>query len=337
MADISPLVDAQQRFISAAQFRATGSEFLSLEQACGRVLFCDITAPMDLPPYHRVIVEGFLVNAQDTQGASEASPLSFEIVGEVKPGDESCPPIAKGTALRVATGSIASEGPLAVVRRWEATPQGNAFSITRSFPPRFFIEEQGVDLRRGTVVAQAGSLLGAWELGLLASLGLAQVRVAHKPSVAIFSSGNEVIPHTAPLRPGAILDSNSVMLHAAVAQAGGSAYFAGIMQDDFDAFVASARLALERADMLLISGGTAVGGRDFISDLVRALGNLIVDGVPMRSGRPLIMGTATNGKPIVCVAGHPPEALRGFNLFGVAALNKLLGRELPLPEDAPAS
>lgn len=337
MAEISPLVDAQQRFIEAVAFRATGNELLPLEQALGRVLFSDISAPMDLPPYHRVIVEGFLVNAQDTQGASDSSPLRFEIIGEIKPGDESCPPIAKGKALRVATGSIVADEPVAVVRMWEATVTGNAFTIARPFPPRFFIEEQGVDLKRGTIVAQAGCLLGASELGMLASLGWAHVRVAQLPSVTIFSSGNEVIPHTAPMRPGAILDSNSVMLRAAVTQAGGVPYFAGIMQDDFDAFVATAKFALQRSDMLLISGGTAVGGRDFISDLVRALGNLIVDGVPMRSGRPLIMGTTSEGKPIVCVAGHPPEALRGFNLFAGAALNKLAGRDLPLPEDAPPS
>lgn len=332
MADISPLVDAQQRFIAALPFRSLGSELLPLEQCLGRVLFSDVMAPMDLPPYHRVIVEGFLVNAAETQGASDSSPLRFHIAGEVKPGDESCPPIAKGSALRVATGSIAPDSPVAVVRMWEAAQQGDGFTITRTFPPRFFIEEQGVDLKRGTVVVKAGSILTAWELGLLASLGLSQVNVAHRPRVVIFSSGNEVIPHTAPLRPGAILDSNSVMLRSAVAQAGSVAYFAGIMGDDFDIFVANAKLALQQSDMLLISGGTAVGGRDFISDLVRALGDLIIDGVPMRSGRPLIMGVAAH-KPIVCVAGHPPEALRGFNLFGVAALNKIVGRDVPLPVD----
>jgi molybdopterin biosynthesis enzyme len=84
--------------------------------------------------------------------------------------------------------------------------------------------------------------------------------------------------------------------------------------------------------MIVISGGTAVGGRDFISDLVKAVGELIIDGVPMRSGRPLIMGRSGK-KPIVCVAGHPPEALRGFRLFGAAALDRLQGRAAELPLD----
>ena len=95
------------------------------------------------------------------------------------------------------------------------------------------------------------------------------------------------------------------------------------------------RQALGDSDMIVISGGTAVDGRDFISDLLRAVGELVVDGVPMRSGRPLIMGVA-DGKPLVCVAGHPPEALRGFRLFGAAAIDRLTGRDAGLPPDPAA-
>ena len=104
------------------------------------------------------------------------------------------------------------------------------------------------------------------------------------------------------------------------------------MTDDFADFVEAMHMALKNSDMIVISGGTAVGGRDFISDLIREVGELIIDGVPMRSGRPLIMGVS-NHKPIVCVAGHPPEALRGFELFGVAAINRILGRNVDLPAD----
>ena len=101
------------------------------------------------------------------------------------------------------------------------------------------------------------------------------------------------------------------------------------MGDDFDAFVAVIEEVLDDSDMIVISGGTAVGGRDFVSDLIKAVGELIIDGVPMRSGRPLIMGIA-KGKPIIAVAGHPPEALRGFRLFGEPALKKLLGQKVVL-------
>ena len=177
----------------------------------------------------------------------------------------------------------------------------------------------------------AGTVLDAADIGTIAGLGIPTVEVAAKPKVTIFSSGDEVIPYSEELLPGKIRDSNSVMLAAAVQQAGAIAVTAGIMDDDFDKFVGAVNTALGNSDMVLISGGTAVGGRDFISELVSTAGELLVDGVPMRSGRPLIMGVA-GGTPIVCVAGHPPEALRGFRLFGVAAINRLTGN----PADPPA-
>lgn len=333
MTNASPLVEAQKKFIDALPFRASGAEYCALPHALGRTLHSDVVAPLDSPPYPRVIVEGFLVNAADTTEASETNPVAFTVAGEIKPGDSQCPPLARAQGWRVSTGSIVSDGPLAVVRLWEAKQQGNGFTITRPFPLRFFIEEQGCDIKKGTTILQAGAVLDPLSVGTIASLGLDSVEVARVPKVAVFASGDEVIPYTAPMRPGAIRDSNSVMLAAAIIHAGATPVFCGIMKDDFDGFVAAARKALQDADMLVVSGGTAVGGRDFISDLVKALGELVVDGVPMRSGRPLIMGVA-QGKPLVCVAGHPPEALRGFNLFGVAALNCLLGRPAPLPADS---
>ncbi|NOY62448.1 MAG: molybdopterin molybdotransferase MoeA [Gammaproteobacteria bacterium] len=333
MTEISPLVEAQQKFAAAVPFRSVAAQSCVLAQALGRTLYTDLTAPGDSPPYHRAIVEGFVVNTAETQAASEETPVSFAVVGEIKPGDEQCPAIGAGEALRVSTGSILADGPFSVVRMWEANCSGGTFTISRPFPPRFFIEESGCDHKAGDVVLTAGTLLTAADLGVAASLGVEMLGVASQPTVTLFSSGDEVVPHTAALAPGSIRDCNSIMLAAAVTGAGGIAHFGGIMRDDFDAFVSSARQALEQSDMLLISGGTAVGDRDFISDLVSELGELLVDGVPMRSGRPLIMGVA-GGKPIICVAGHPPEALRGFNLFGVAAMNRLLGRDVELPTDA---
>jgi len=326
------LTAAQQVFAAAVPFRAVAEDSCYLADAVGRTLYDDVIAPTDMPPYHRAIVEGFIVHTQETSAASEDNPVSFSITGMIKPGDERCPVLKQGEALEVVTGVVVPDGPYSIVRMWEAKREDDRFSITRPFPPRFFIEDQGCDLKKGDVVVSAGTVIGAAELGSIAALGITRLPVARRPQVMVFSCGDEVIAYDQALRPGLIRDSNSVMLCAAVGFAGGDAHGGGILRDDFDAVVAAARSALAKADMLVFSGGTAAGGGDFISELVRTLGELLVDGIPMRSGRPLIMGVAA-GKPIVCVAGHPPEALRGFCLFGVPALNRLLGRELPLPED----
>jgi molybdenum cofactor synthesis domain-containing protein len=332
MSEISPLTAAQQIFAAAVPFRAAAEETCPAAAAVGRTLYRDVIAPADMPPYHRAIVEGFVVYTQDTAAASEEAPVSFSIVGAIKPGDGRCPSIERGEALEVVTGVVVPDGPFSIVRMWEAKRDGERFSITHPFPPRFFIEDRACDLKTGDVVVGAGTVIGAAELGSVAALGITQLSVTKRPQVAVLSCGDEVVPYDQALRPGLIRDSNSVMLCAAADVAGGEAHSAGIVRDDFDAVVSAARSALAKADMLVISGGTAAGGGDFISNVVKTLGELLVDGVPMRSGRPLIMGVAA-GKPIVCVAGHPPEALRGFRLFGVAALNRLLGRDLPLPED----
>lgn len=332
MSEKSPLVEAQQAFSEVVPFRHTGVESSTLGDAMGRTLADDLPAPMDMPPYSRAIVEGFLVHTDDTEGASEEKPITFQVVASVQPGDAVCPAFDHGQALRIATGSLVPEGKYSAVRPWDCETQGEQFSIKRPFAPRFFLEDRGCDFKEGDKLLAAGSVLGPAQLGTIASVGITEVNVARRPVVTVFSSGDEVIPHTEELTPGAIYDSNSVMLSAAVTQSGGEARFAGIMGDDFEGFVSAARNALQDSDMILISGGTAVGGRDFIADLVKTLGELLIDGVPMRSGRPLIMGLAES-KPIVCVAGHPPEALRGFDLFGQIALDRLLGRVAEIPAD----
>jgi len=328
----SPLTEAQEYFLSKVAVRVTQPTTRSLADALGMTTFEGIKAPMDMPPYSRAIVEGFLVFCADTQSASEKVPTEFRIVAQVKPGDERCPAWQSGEAIEVVTGAITPESAVAVVRPWDAQRNGDTFSITRPFAPGFFIEERGCDIHEGQFMAESGVILKAFDLGQFAGMGIVDVACATPPKVALFSSGDEVIPHTEVLKPGSIRDGNSIMLAAAIKEAGGEACFAGIIKDDFDHFTTIVKKALSVNDMIVISGGTAVGGRNFISDLIEEVGELVLDGVKMRSGRPLIMGFA-EGKPIICVAGHPPEALRGFKLFGAPAIARLLGQALMIPED----
>jgi len=328
----SPLVAAQLKFQQALPKNVLSSETVSLAHATTRVLAQDIEAQADSPPYPRSIVEGFLVVTEETQPACNETPITFKIKGKISPNDEHVIIPEPGEGVEVATGSILPEGSYSIVRMWEAKLDKDSFTITRAFPPRFFIEEQGCDIKKGDIFITAGTRLTASHIGALASLGINEVMAVKSPRVAIFASGDEVIPHTSPARKGAIFDCNSPMLAAAVTTSGGLASLQGIQSDDFATFVANVKNALASSDMILISGGTAVGGRDFISDLIKEVGELIVDGVQMRSGRPLIMGLAGN-KPIICVAGHPPEALRGFKLFGILALDKISGINAALPTE----
>lgn len=325
MSDKSPLLEAQEKFLERVPAGVMTAEGVALSVAVGRTLSGALQALTDLPAYPRAIVEGYLIHTADSQDATEDAPVKLKIVGEIKPGDEQAPDFERGQALRIVTGCIVPEGGYSSVRPWDAEEAAGEVVVKRPFPPRFFIEEQGCDHKAGDAVIAAAKQIDAADVGNAASLGLNELSVAKQPVVTIFASGNEVIPHTEEMKPGLIRDCNSVMLAAAVNESGGQAVMAGIVKDDFDYFVSEVKKALAKSDMVVISGGTAVEGRDFISDLLREVGELVIDGVPMRSGRPLIMGVADQ-KPLICVAGHPPEALRGYRLFGLPAIKKLMGQ-----------
>ncbi|MDH3326905.1 MAG: molybdopterin molybdotransferase MoeA [Gammaproteobacteria bacterium] len=328
----SPLAEAQTTFANKLSFRSLKSESVTLTNALGRIAYEDIQAPIDSPPYPRAIVEGYLVNTAETKAADDNNKIQFTINGAINPGDETAASPATGEGILVATGSLIPAGEFSIVRMWEAEIDGNHFSISRPFSPGFFIEAQGCDIEKDTTVINAGDKISPEMIGTLASLGINSILVSSIPHVTVFASGDEVLPHTANFKPGYIYDCNTPMLIAAIENTGATAVSGGIQSDDFDAFTKSLNTALSNSDMVVIAGGTAIGGRDFISDLLKETGELILDGVPMRSGRPLIMGIS-NKKPIVCVAGHPPEALRGFKLFGTMAINYMTGHSKELSEE----
>jgi molybdopterin molybdotransferase len=322
-----PVQDALARFLSAFPEGPNATERVTLDEALDRAAAESIVATLDSPPYARAIVEGFLVNADDTSTASNDHPLSLSIAGAIRPGDAPPTQIALNTAWEVFTGSAVPAGACGVIRAWDAKRAGQRVTCSSPVQAAANIEAQGCDLTRGTVVVAKGTRIGPDEVSLIAAQGVDTVPVAARPVVGIFGSGNEIIPHTARLTPGAIRDCNTPALSALIRREGGVPKAYGVIRDDFDTFLRAVNAALPHCGMIVIAGGTAVDGREFVRDLVAALGSpgVLVNGVPMRSGKPLIMGVVGQ-VPIVCVAGHPPEALRGFRLFGAPALARLLGR-----------
>lgn len=324
-----PVQAALESFLAVVPQGASGVEKVPLSSAPGRILAADVTAAIDDPPYSRSVLEGYVLSASEAAAASAERPVTVRVVGEIPVGVGEAKGLGPGKAMRVTTGSFIPAGEFAVAKQWEVALEGDKIRLTRPLGKNENIETQGCDRKKGGLLFAKGHRITPADIFLLAGQGILEVSVAKRPRVAIFSSGNEVIPPTEPFRVGAIWDCNSYGLSALVEEAGGTPLFKGIIQDDFDLFAKRLKEALVEVDMAVISGGTAIGGRDFTIDLVNAAGapGAVVKGVPMRSGKPLVLGAA-GAKPIVCVAGHPPEAARGFNLFGRPALKRLLGEAL---------
>jgi putative molybdopterin biosynthesis protein len=326
---IEPWQEALQKFLNTFPEGPLGTETLDLHHVLGRTLATQVPARIDTPPFSQALMEGFLVHVQDTAPASAQSSVSLKISGKIEPGRSEVPRFQNGECLEVMTGSL-SDPPkgetFAVASFRDVRREGDHIRIQRPFQPFENIEMRGKETRRGDTLLAKGVRLHPEEIGLLAGQGILQAEVARRPVVAIFSSGNEVLSPPEPLSPGSVWDANSYSLSAFSEKCGGHPRLFGIMRDDPVSFQEALRKALTECDMAVISGGTAAGGGNFIADLVQAAGapGIIINGVPMRSGKPLIMGVVGK-KPIVCVAGYPPEALRGFNLFGRPTIARLLG------------
>ena len=321
-----PVAEALKRFFDAFPAGPLGIEAVGLGECNGRIVANDIAASVDSPPFSRALLEGHLVNVSDISGAGGNSPVTLTVTGTIEPGRAYTDALPAMTCMELSTGSFVPEGDYAVVRHMDIVKTDNGIIVKKSYNRGDNIEPQGCDIKKGEVIIRLGTKVSPKEIMLLASQGMASVSVTRKPVVAIYCSGNEILRHSEPLKPGYVWDANSYTLASLVEECGGLPLVVDIMKDDMTTFQKTLRGGLTRSDMAVISGGTAAGGKEFIVELINSIDDpgVVVNGVPMRSGKPLIMGVVAE-KPIVCVAGYPPEAMRGFELFGKPTINRLLG------------
>jgi molybdopterin molybdotransferase len=310
------------------RFRSLDQETLPLTEALGRVPARDITAPEQLPPFSRSTMDGFAVRAKDTFGCSESEPALLTIVGEIAMGspgrDISLRP---GQTARIWTGGeLAARADAVVMVEYSHLLDEDTVEIFRPVAPGENVIRAGEDTETGAVVLQRGRKLRPQDLGVLAGLGITEVTVHRQPRVAILSTGDELVEADKTPGPGQIRDINSTTLAALVEEAGGIAVNHGITGDDFKAMFRACRDALADADMVLLSGGSSVGKRDFTLQVLEELDNseLLAHGVAIRPGKPTILARQDN-KPVFGLPGHVASAMVVFYLFVRPLLRQLAG------------
>jgi molybdopterin molybdotransferase len=281
-------------------------EEVPIEGALERVLAEDVSADADLPGFARSTVDGYAVRAVSTFGASEASPALFQLVGAVAMGEDPQMVVGAGEAVRIATGGMLPPGADAVVMIEHADPlDETSIEVFRSIAPGQNLVGAAEDFEKGARIASAGRRLRPQDIGVLAAFGRMRVKVFRRPQVGIVSTGDEIVPADSAPGPAQVRDVNSHTLAALVAETGAIPVAFGIVRDNFDQLRARCAQALERCDMVLISGGSSVGARDHTVEVLSAFegSEIVVHGIAISPGKPTILARA-GAKPIWGLPGH---------------------------------
>ena len=291
--------------ISAAAFGGlrTPAESCPLAEALGRVLAEDIESPEYVPGFDRSSVDGYAVAAADTFGCSESSPALLRLRGRVEMGRAPEFALAPGECAAIPTGGRLPEGAdAAVMLEYSEDYGGGLIGLTKSAAPGQNVVFRGDDAAPGRAVLRAGRRLRAADIGALAAMGITEPAVRRRPLVGILSTGDELV---AP-------DREPVEL--------------GIVRDEIEALDAAVGGALERCDILIITGGSSAGERDSVSRVISARGRLLFHGLAMRPGKPAMLGDI-GGKPVFGLPGHPGAAYFTARLLVAAQIRSMLGLE----------
>ena len=314
MKEFFNLMDLPAVLALADQFALTGSEPVALVDANERILAQGITADLDIPGFDRSTMDGFAVAALSTFGASEGNPAYLSVSGAVAMGEETHLSVGPGEAVRIATGGMLPAGADAVVMV-EHTDQldKTTIEIYKSVAPGQNMVARGEDVAVGSEVLTRGTLLRPQELGILAALGQATVRVHRRPRVGILSTGDEVVDiHTTP-RIGQVRDMNAYSLAGQARRCGAATTTYGIVGDDAAELGRRCETALAENDMVLLSGGSSVGARDYTTEILGALPDteVLVHGISISPGKPTILARC-GGKALWGLPGHVTSAMVVF-------------------------
>ncbi len=313
--------DDAKRIIMENVTLIESTESVPLVHARARVSADDIVAKMDVPPFDRAAMDGYAVIAEDTFGAGAMNPRELRVIGEIFAGEKSKITIEKGTAAKIATGAKLPKGADSVVMVEDTEAEGNIVRISKPAYPGLNVSKKGCDMKAGDVVVAKNTELDAGKIGAIASLGYTDVVAYNKPRVAIIPTGNEIAEVGTHLEEGQVYNSNTYSVAAVVEGNGGRAIAKPIAEDTKDALGRAVAGALNEADVVVITGGSSVGERDVIVDVLSSMGNVLFHGVQVKPGKPMIFAIA-NKKPIFGLPGYPTSCLMNAFAFVLPALRK---------------
>ncbi len=296
-----------------------------LSEARGLVLAEDVASVTALPPFDNSAMDGYAVRTVDVS----VVPTTLVVADDIPAGRTSVSPLEPGTSQRIMTGALLPPGADAIVPVEHTDARTDQVTITTVPKLGAHIRSTGEDIAAGEPALRAGTVLYPAQLGLAAAMGHAGLPVYRRPRIVVLSTGSELVAPGTALLPGQIYESNSVLLCAAIEEAGASAKAVHFVPDDVEQFLATVEAETERADLLITSGGVSAGAYEVVKDAFADLGTVAFGKVAMQPGGP--QGWGRVGKvPAVLLPGNPVSAFVSFEVFLRPVLRTALG--LPTPD-----
>jgi molybdopterin molybdotransferase len=330
--DALPVAKANEVIRSFVQPVAE-TEKVPVREGLGRVLAEDVVSPIDVPAHDNSAMDGYAVRNDDL-GAN--MPVTLTEIGTAYAGKAFTGVVRRGECVRVMTGAVMPKNTDTVIIQEMVTVTANRISIPPGQEPGQNRRLAGEDLQRGKPALLAGRMLRPADLGLIASLGIGEVKVRRRLRVAFFSTGDELVSVGAALKPGEVYDSNRYTLWGMLTRLGCEVIDLGVVRDEPEKLEAAFREAAARADAVVTSGGVSVGEADFTRQMMAKLGEVVFWKIAMRPGRPMAFGRVeANGKSayLFGLPGNPVAVMVTFYHFVRGALLCMTGRsdcELPL-------
>jgi molybdopterin molybdotransferase len=310
-----------------SQTAAGPAENVAVVRAAARILIAEVTSKVNVPAFDRSMMDGFALHAADTSGASAYNRLPLAVIGRCLPGNPFPGEVPRGSTVSIMTGAPIPRGVDAVLPVELVEIEGDRIFAQGEVSPGKHIGRIGEDVAAGEAVLPAGRMLRPQDVGILASIGLAEVSVVRRPRVRIVTTGDELLPAGSPPQANKIIDSNGPMLEALVKRDGGEVINPGIVPDRPEEVLAAMRTP---AEVVLVSGGSSVGVEDHASALLRKHGNLPIHGLAMRPSSPAGMGLL-DGRLVFLLPGNPVSCLCAYDFFAGRAIRGLGGRRPDWP------
>lgn len=327
---LTPLNNALMIIRNNLPFDSIGNESVDIYDAVNRYLSNDVLAPIDVPPFDRSAVDGYAVKSEDTLSASKKNPVILKVIGEVLAGSVFQKELQSLETVYITTGAPIPKGADAVVMIENTNRVGDKVEIYSPIPKYGNVSLQGEDIKKGSIIFEKGHRIRFVDVGVLASLNICKINVKKIPIVAIFTSGEELIEPCHEFEEGKIIETHILMYSNYLKKLGFEPLSLGIVPDDEEQIKKTLKIALQKADAVITTGGSSVGKSDLITPTINSLGKpgILFHGITIQPGKPTLFAVI-NGKPIFGLPGFPVSSFFAFSILVKPALLYMLGVKAP--------